>query len=69
MSVPTISPTDVEFYSPETHSDETLRSIHARYTETWAYIAMNEGEDHPLAIEADAIAQAAITALHQREHS
>lgn len=53
----TISPTEIDFFA--NHSDETLRKIVADKTADSAYVAMNSGADHPIAIEMMSIANAA----------
>ena len=57
----TISPTEVEFYA--NHTDDSLRTIKAKYTADSAYIAQFSGADHPLSVEAMRIANAAWAAL------
>ena len=62
----TISPTEVEFYA--NHTDESLRTIKAKYTADSAYIAQFSGADHPLSVEAMRIANAAWAALTIRNN-
>jgi len=63
----TVSPTDVEFYAG--HAPEALRSIVAEYTATSLQIALAEGADHVLSVEAMATANAAWMALVLRGES
>lgn len=61
----TSHPTDIEFYA--NHTDEQIEAVVERMTATSAYIAINSGSDHFLALEAMSTANAAWTALQIRK--
>jgi hypothetical protein len=51
------SPTEIDFFAG--HSTASLRKIVDQKTAESAYVAMNSGADHPIAVEMMSIANAA----------